>query len=115
MPNRGRTHSAGKPAGGIKGEIPMDEGAISPGVEKGAGGAMPADVEDSSGRDEPRFEAHVKTQMPFNDKDERKNISDPNQAVSQATAGGGIGGSNEGRDRDAGDDVGSKNDLGDNQ
>jgi hypothetical protein len=64
MPNRGRTHSAGKPAGGIKGDIPATEGAIGPGVEKGAGGAMPADVEDSSGRNDPRFEPHVKTKIP---------------------------------------------------
>jgi hypothetical protein len=50
MPNRGKTKSAGKPAGGIKGDIPLGEGAIGPGVEKGAGGAIPAD--------------HVKTRMP---------------------------------------------------
>jgi hypothetical protein len=68
MPNRGRTHSAGKPAGGIKGEIPTGEGAIGPGVETGAGGAMPADVENSSGRDDPRFEPHVKTNMPRGEK-----------------------------------------------
>lgn len=111
MPNRGRTHSAGKPAGGIKGDIPLNEGAIGPGVEKGAGGAMPADVENSSGRDDPRFDAHVKTQMPRNDGDVR-NISDPNQATSQPMAGGGIGGTDEGRDRDVGNDVGSKDDLG---
>jgi hypothetical protein len=65
MPNRGRTHSAGKPAGGIKGDIPLGEGAVGPGVEKGAGGAMPADVENSSGRTDPRFEPHIKTNMPF--------------------------------------------------
>lgn len=65
MPNSGRTHSAGKPAGGIKGEMPLTEGAIGPGVQKGAGGAMPADVEDSSGRVDPKFEAHVQTDMPW--------------------------------------------------
>jgi|GEM_PF-4338917 len=64
MPNRGRTQSAGKPAGGIKGDIPNDEGTIGPGVEKGAGGAMPPDVENSSGRDVPRLEPHIKTTMP---------------------------------------------------
>lgn len=45
MSNRERTHSADKPAGGIKGEIPQTEGAVGPGAVKGAGGAMPADVE----------------------------------------------------------------------
>lgn len=44
--------------------------------------------------------------------EERRNVSDPNQATSQAMAGGGIGGTDEGRDRDVGDDVGSKDDLG---
>jgi hypothetical protein len=71
MPNRGRTHSAGKPAGGIKGDIPLDEGAIGPGVEKGAGGAMDADVENSSGRDDPRFKPHVETQMPWSTRNAR--------------------------------------------
>jgi hypothetical protein len=69
MPNRGRTHSAGKPAGGIKGEVTVTHDEIGPGVEKGAGGAMPADVEDSSGREDPRFEAHVKTSMPRGEHD----------------------------------------------
>jgi hypothetical protein len=69
MSNRGRTHSAGKPAGGIKGDIPIDEGTIGPGVEKGAGGAMPADVEDSSSRTDPRFKPHVETGMPHRKRD----------------------------------------------
>jgi hypothetical protein len=42
----------------------------------------------------------------------RKNISDPNQATSQPMGGGGIGSTDEGRDRDVGDDAGSKDDLG---
>lgn len=38
---------------------------------------------------------------------------DPNQATSQPMGGGGIGGTDEGRDRDVGDDIGSKGDTGD--
>lgn len=85
---------------------------------KGAGVAMPADVEDSSGRIDPRCEPHVKTELPHeldnavraHEGTDHVHVSDPNQARSQPMAGGGIGGTDEGRERDVGDDVGSKDD-----
>ena len=64
MPNTGKKHSAGKPTGGIKGDIPRDdEGVLTPGMIKGAGGDMPQDVGNDSTRDDPSTKPHVETQM----------------------------------------------------
>ncbi len=59
----GQHTRAGKPLGGIKGSLPQDdEGVLTPGVIKGAGGDMSGpDVGSDSTRDDPNLQPHVTT------------------------------------------------------
>lgn len=56
---------AGAPLGGIKGSMPQDdEGVLTPGTIKGAGGDMSGpDKGNASGRSDPAQQAHVTTEM----------------------------------------------------
>ena len=58
---------AGASTGGIKGNMPQDdEGVLTPGTIKGAGGDMAgADKGNASGRDDPGQQADVTTEAQF--------------------------------------------------
>ncbi|HET9029177.1 MAG TPA: hypothetical protein VFN49_03300 [Candidatus Aquilonibacter sp.] len=62
---------AGAPLGGIKGSMPQDdEGVLTPGSIKGAGGDMAgANKGNASGREDPQQEPHVTTRAEISKND----------------------------------------------
>lgn len=67
---QGQHVRAGANTGGIKGSLPKDdEGVLTPGMMKGAGGDEPPDIGNASGREDPRERPHLTTSARFTRED----------------------------------------------